>query len=484
MVLDRPLLVFWILSSTTLLGLGLLLILRTRMLRKRWRGEEAVGRKVLVSEDWGPAVVGLVHPQIVLPGWCRSLGEETLRLILDHEVEHLEAGDLRVLWLAGVFPVLFPWSLPAWWMWHRLRLAVEGDCDLRVLRRNPLATRAYMELLLEVGQRLPRGRVAAAMLSEPERTLARRIRTMTMPVPKKPVVRGLLLVVAGGILVAAACAVPAPSAVNDEAQPTAEEAVAEEDPPALSEVSRQLMEAPTPTPFTDPPGLRNREEVTAALESEYPPLLREAGIGGTATVWFFIDEEGVPRRVMVRETSGHKALDEAALRVAGLIRFSPARNREEPVPVWIALPIRFTAPESGSAPVQAPERAASGIDSVTPPPEAARGAAAAENPSESPTFTPFTVRPDIANRGTVARAMEAEYPPLVRDAGIGGTAVVWFFIDETGATRRALLRESSGHKALDEAALRVAEQVEFTPALNGEEPVPVWIALPITFSVR
>jgi len=103
---------------------------------------------------------------------------------------------------------------------------------------------------------------------------------------------------------------------------------------------------------------------------------------------------------------------------------------------------------------------------------------------ESPTYTPFTVRPDITNRATVARALETEYPPLVRDAGIGGTAVVWFFIDETGATRRVLLRESSGHKALDDAALRVAEQVEFTPALDGEEPVPVWIALPITFSVR
>jgi protein TonB len=80
--------------------------------------------------------------------------------------------------------------------------------------------------------------------------------------------------------------------------------------------------------------------------------------------------------------------------------------------------------------------------------------------------------------------METEYPPLLRDAGVGGTVTVWFFIDETGSVRTVLLKESSGLEALDEAALRVAGQIEFTPALNRDKRVSVWIALPITFSTR
>ena len=32
--------------------------------------------------------------------------------------------------------------------------------------------------------------------------------------------------------------------------------------------------------------------------------------------------------------------------------------------------------------------------------------------------------------------------------------------------------------------LRVAEVVEFTPALDGDKPVPVWISMPITFQTR
>ena len=72
----------------------------------------------------------------------------------------------------------------------------------------------------------------------------------------------------------------------------------------------------------------------------------------------------------------------------------------------------------------------------------------------------------------------------MRDAGIGGTAQIWFFIDEEGTVQRTQIAESSGHKALDDAALLVAEGIQFTPALNQEKPVPVWISLPITFTTR
>ena len=101
--------------------------------------------------------------------------------------------------------------------------------------------------------------------------------------------------------------------------------------------------------------------------------------------------------------------------------------------------------------------------------------------SSTPTFTPYTVRPGVKNRDELARAMEREYPPLLRDAGIGGTVIVHFFIDETGVVQNALVAETSGHRALDEAALKIAPIIEFTPALNRDRRVPVWIQLPITF---
>jgi protein TonB len=104
--------------------------------------------------------------------------------------------------------------------------------------------------------------------------------------------------------------------------------------------------------------------------------------------------------------------------------------------------------------------------------------------SAEPTFTPFTQAPRIRNGAEVVSAIEDAYPPLLRDAGVGGTVGVYFFIDEEGTVRNTILRESSGHPALDEAALRVADVYRFEPALNRQDPVPVWVAFPITFQVR
>ena len=119
------------------------------------------------------------------------------------------------------------------------------------------------------------------------------------------------------------------------------------------------------------------------------------------------------------------------------------------------------------------------VEDLPPPPEDQ-----ATDLSAAPTFTPFTVAPSIQNRDEVMRAMMREYPPLLRDAGIGGTVVVWFFIDEEGRVQQNQVNQSSGHQALDDAALAVADIYRFSPALNRDRRVPVWVQFPITFQVR
>ncbi|MEX0935902.1 MAG: energy transducer TonB [Gemmatimonadota bacterium] len=119
------------------------------------------------------------------------------------------------------------------------------------------------------------------------------------------------------------------------------------------------------------------------------------------------------------------------------------------------------------------------IEDLPPPPSDAE-----VDISSQPTFTPFTVAPDVRNRNEVARALEREYPSILRDNGIGGTVMMHFFIDANGALENVLVAESSGHQQLDEAALRVAEVFQFSPAMNRDEQVPVWIQIPITFQTN
>ena len=101
-----------------------------------------------------------------------------------------------------------------------------------------------------------------------------------------------------------------------------------------------------------------------------------------------------------------------------------------------------------------------------------------------PTFTPMMVRPEIRNLAEVQEALMREYLPLLRDTGVEGTVVVWFFISDEGQVLDRRVSQSSGRTPLDEAALTVADVFRFTPALNRDERVPVWIQLHITFQVH
>ena len=102
----------------------------------------------------------------------------------------------------------------------------------------------------------------------------------------------------------------------------------------------------------------------------------------------------------------------------------------------------------------------------------------------APVFTPMTVRPEIRNRREVQAALMSEYPSMLRNAGIGGTVVVWFFITEDGRVQDKRVSQSSGFLRFDEAALKVADVFRFSPALNRDKRVQVWIQLPITFQIE
>jgi TonB family protein len=118
------------------------------------------------------------------------------------------------------------------------------------------------------------------------------------------------------------------------------------------------------------------------------------------------------------------------------------------------------------------------IENLPPPPSGDTDLSAA------PTFTPMTVRPQLQNTRAVQAALQRHYPPLLRDAGIGGTVNMWFFIDERGRVVRTQINRSSGYDAFDQAAERVASVMEFSPAYNRDQRVPVWVALDITFEIQ
>jgi bla regulator protein blaR1 len=330
--LDRPLAVAWAGGVAGLLAWFGAAGLALRNRRREWERAELRGRQVWISRDEGPGVVGLIRNQVILPRWCLALPGSAVELVLVHEEEHGRAGDTRLLAPMVVAAILLPWNLPLWWIMNRYRQAAELDCDARVLRRFPEHRKLYGELLLLVCSRggVPMGTLTT--FAESGTTLERRIRMLTQISKERQLRRALTLGVVGGLLIVVACLVPGPDReladlTGPETAPLADRA--------------PLSDGPTFTPFEVEPEIRNASEVRQALQAEYPPILRDAGVGGVVLVYFFIDKEGVVADARVEQSSGHQALDQAAVRVARQFLFSPALNRGEPVPVWVQIPIRF-----------------------------------------------------------------------------------------------------------------------------------------------
>src|SRR5215471_6885944 len=120
--------------------------------RRRWDREHMAGTPVYVSEDFGPAVVGFFRPHIVVPRWLTRLSPDEQELVIAHERSHLGAYDTQLLTTAVCLLACMPWNPLLWWQLRRLRLAIELDCDARVLSLGYPVAR-YSETLIAIGER-------------------------------------------------------------------------------------------------------------------------------------------------------------------------------------------------------------------------------------------------------------------------------------------------------------------------------------------
>jgi TonB family protein len=118
---------------------------------------------------------------------------------------------------------------------------------------------------------------------------------------------------------------------------------------------------------------------------------------------------------------------------------------------------------------------------LAPPPLTKEGMA---EQRRVPSFTPMTVIPELKNRAEVERELERRYPRILKESGIGGAPAVLFYIDETGMVEETRLAKSSGYPTLDEAALAVGRIMRFSPALNHDRKVAVWVTFPVRFESK
>jgi protein TonB len=88
------------------------------------------------------------------------------------------------------------------------------------------------------------------------------------------------------------------------------------------------------------------------------------------------------------------------------------------------------------------------------------------------------------DRTGLARLMERNYPPLLRDSRVTGRVVVELIVDRDGRVRPASAQVTeSSHEAFVEATLKAAERFRFRPAKIAGMVVPVKVSIPIVWSL-
>ena len=170
---------------------------------RRWQPAVVAGVPVLVTDEVGPAVVGILRPRIVLPRWVTHAPHTQQSAVLAHEQSHIEARDPQLFTLALALLVCMPWNLPLWWQLRRLRRAIEIDCDARILASG-IDAASYGETLISVGEHRSMHIGALAATSGSRSFLEQRLRIML----SKPVKwrRAATAVLAGTSLCLAALA--------------------------------------------------------------------------------------------------------------------------------------------------------------------------------------------------------------------------------------------------------------------------------------
>jgi beta-lactamase regulating signal transducer with metallopeptidase domain len=209
----RIALVSWMGVSAVLLLLFAFVNRRIANARSGWPSRSLHGTTVRVAPKLGPAVLGFLRAEIVVPQSLLERSDEDQRLILAHEREHLRTRDHLLLGGAWLCAIAFPWHPAVWFLAGRIRLAIELDCDARVLRAGA-SPRSYGALLLDMAARQSAARIGAIALADGPSHLERRIQAMKAKRGSHAAVRGLLLGAVGGLLVLAACEAKVPTAAE------------------------------------------------------------------------------------------------------------------------------------------------------------------------------------------------------------------------------------------------------------------------------
>ena len=439
--LDTTLLWGWALASSIVLVRVLIALIAIARLRAASEARLVDDVPVLITGEMGPAVIGAWHPRVLIPVALLDLDLPLRRLVLRHELEHCRANDQLAVLGSALALALVPWNLPLWWISRRCRLALEVDCDARVLAGESNA-RLYGKLLVLISQR-QRATVLAPMLAASNAHLERRIAAM---LPVKMNGRGAriaLALVATIVAGMAACT----SRISD--------GITGPKP----QVATRSASVDTSQPYFEFQATKLARQVPATGNIHYPDLLRSANVEGEVLAQFVVDREGrvEPGTFKVLKSS-NDLFTQAVQTALPDMRFYPAEVRGVRVKQLVQQPFTFGLSRNDASP--------------TP----ATGPVNAAQPY-------FEFQVEHAAQQTPGTG-NLRYPDELRHAEVQGEVLAQFVVGADGRyVDKTFKVLKSRHQLFTDAVATALPTMRFTPAMVGGKAVTQLVQQPFTFSL-
>jgi TonB family protein len=495
---DRALMLVWVGLSLLLLARLVRGALALEESRRKWKRGRVNGTPVKVSENVGPAVVGLRTMDVVVPEWIFSLDEHLRAIVLCHEEEHREARDPLLLFAATVLVALMPWNVALWIQARRLRLAIEMDCDARVLRVHPSPER-YGMLILTIAQRRSLAPVQfAPMLSEPKTNLERRILAMrTTKVARLTVIGGGL--VTTGVLALASALQSAPTSFEQTRTALAQRFVAALPgafAPETIPVKKKSVSADSVARNATPSGANEVRKLNAVITTgatpsgqvyvdpaylnmppAYPAVLRATQTEGAVIARFTYDAHGTvdPASISVVTSTDGTLTESVRSTVA---RWRGAPNTTLQIPFIFVIDTK-TGKDLAAYPGGLPEGSMV-VRATAIPVESVVGNGPLPVNADQ-TYFEFQVEKPVQS---LPGNPGPRYPDELRAANVEGEVLAQFVVGPDGVADMSTFKVlKSNHDLFTEAVVKALPNMKFSPPEVGGRAVKQLVQMPFQFNL-
>lgn len=427
---------------------------------------------LMVGEGVMPMACGILRPAILMPSESASWSVERRRIVLLHELAHVERGDLATHLLARCALLLYWWNPLAWLAWREFLKERERAADDLVLRMGTDAP-GYASHLLDIARSMQSSSSAAVAMARKSELEGRMIAILDSKMDRK----GAGVVLAGAAVAVAICmTVPLASL---QAQESSTEVRAERPtggPGHMGQAHmlrklgkreeaeaayRKAIEA-----FGDKPESIDahtalgvfaflRKDMTAAEEHFKKAQLLDPGKADAATMWL----------AMVRQKENRVAEAEALFQSA--LAIQPANSQEAATTMELYAYLLEHANRNDEATVM-------------------KGRALAiRKQVETAVYAPAQ-RTDVLKIGGEVKApslvakVEPGYTDEARAAGYQGTVILSVEVHQDGKAHNIRVLRGLG-LGLNEQAMDAVSRWQFRPGTRGGQPVTVQATIEVNY---